>query len=227
MWEAWSGAKVAAFNEARREEERLAMKLLGLQPVWLDFQDAPFRHGIGGKALYNSNDDLFGRVAPEERQNLVPQIAEGIRRIAEEVAPSGRVRVFAPLGVGNHVDHQLVRLAARSLGPRYGVLYYEDYPYATTEGALKARLERQFKAQGLEFNNAGRWARVAEITELIGVKIAAISKYKSQLRGLFEPVETMPAAVRAYAEMVAGEKGRYAERFWQLPAVWTLSSRSP
>src|SRR6187402_1498642 len=38
MWEAWSGAKVEAFNEARREEERLAMKLLGLQPVWLDFQ---------------------------------------------------------------------------------------------------------------------------------------------------------------------------------------------
>jgi hypothetical protein len=51
-----------------------------------------------------------------------------------ESGARGRVRVFAPLAIGNHVDHQLVFWAARSLPPRYGALFYEDYPYAARKG---------------------------------------------------------------------------------------------
>ena len=40
-WRGASGQTIAAINEVRREEERAALRLLGLEPVWLDFPDAP------------------------------------------------------------------------------------------------------------------------------------------------------------------------------------------
>src|SRR5687768_8757481 len=49
QWESANGTTVATINEVRREEERQAMRLLGLQPIWLDFADAPYRVGAGGK----------------------------------------------------------------------------------------------------------------------------------------------------------------------------------
>ena len=230
MWESGTGQAVAAINEIRREEERQALRLLGLQPVWLDLQDAPYRRGSGGEHLYTSDEQLFGMLAPEERRVLVPRITEGIRRVAEDAGAHGRVRVFAPLGVGNHVDHQLVFQAARRLGPRYGVLFYEDYPYAGKPGLLASRLRSLGvpSTPGQTPHSALRTphSRIVPISDMIGVKIAAIARYKTQLDVLFGSSGAMPSAVRAYSQMVAGGGGegvQYAERFWHLPAVWTLS----
>jgi len=230
MWESGAGQGIAGINEVRREEERQALKLLGLQPVWLDFQDAPYRRGIAGEHLYTSNDELFGRVAQEERDILVPRIAGEISRVASEAGARGRVRVFAPLGVGNHVDHQIVFRAARLLGSRYGVLFYEDFPYAVKGVALVARLRSlgvpsapllQNPKSKIQNPKSG----IVPISEMLGVKIAAIARYKSQLGVLFGGSEAMPGAVRAYAQSVAGDQAdvQYAERFWQLPAVWVVA----
>ncbi len=202
-------------NEVRREEERQAMRLLGLEHVWLDLPDAPYRHDSAGEHFYMSDEKLMGRVAPEERRLLVHHIAREIARIAKETGAKGRIRVFAPLGVGRHVDHQLVFLAARRLGPRYGALFYEDYPYAVRPGALASRLE--------ELDTPSQ-ARITSITDLIGVKIAAIARYKSQLEVLFGNSEAMPSAVKAYAETLAGTSGNvgHAERYWRLPSVYVI-----
>ena len=204
-------------NEVRRDEERAAMRLLNLEPVWLDLPDAPYRRGLDGRYLYASNPELLGSVAREERRTLVPWIAGQISRVAFESGAHGRVRVFAPLGVGRHVDHQLAFLAARRLGPRYGVLFYEDYPYAARPGALQARIgELRVPMQ----------PRITPITDLIGVKIAAIARYKSQLGGLFDSVENMPTTVRAYSQAVAASAGitsvQYAERAWFIPPSYRL-----
>lgn len=210
-WENAHGAEARSINEVRREEERQALRLLGLEPVWLDVPDAIYRRGATGEHFYSSNEGLFGELASEERRTLVPHIANEIRRVAREAEARGRVRVYAPLGIGRHVDHRLVFQATRLLGPRFGVLYYEDYPYAAREGALGARIEEL----GLPLQ-----PRSTSISDLIGVKIAAIARYKSQLSVLFGPSEAMPAAVRAYAQSVAGSSGaaEFAERFWRIDA---------
>ena len=216
-WESASGSTVEAINEVRRQEEQASLKLLGLEPVWLAVPDAIYRRGASGEHLYNSEETLFSKVAPEERQQLVPHIAEQIRRVAGENGARGRVRVFAPLGIGNHVDHQLVFWAARRLGPRYGLLFYEDFPYASRAGALQARFD------GLRLPVQ---PRLVPITEQIGIKIAAISRYKSQLDVLFGSAGEMPAQVRAYGESVAGRQGEFAERFWYIPTVYSIPDAS-
>ena len=214
-WERAGGQSMKAINEVRRDEERAALRVLGLEPVWLSFQDAPYRYSTGGNHFYTSDEGLFGRVAPEERRELAPRIAAEVRRIAREAGARGPVRVFAPLGVGNHVDHQIVFSAARLLPPRYGVLFYEDYPYSMKPGALESRL-RHLVGSGLTLE-----LRATQITDLIGVKIAAIMRYKSQLPILLGSSEAMPGAVRAYGEAVAGGAG-YGERFWYAPPLYTL-----
>lgn len=214
-WVRASGGETSAINEVRREEERAAMRLLNLQPVWLDLPDAPYRRSAAGEHFYTSDEHLFGKVDMEERMSLVPRITGEIRRVVRESGALGRVRVFAPLAVGHHVDHQLVFWAARRLGPRCGVLFYEDYPYAAIPKAVEARIAEL----GLPIE-----ARLTPISELIGVKIAAITRYKSQLDVLFGSGAAMPAAVRAYAQAVAtaAPAVQYAERYWYIPTVYTL-----
>jgi LmbE family N-acetylglucosaminyl deacetylase len=212
-----AGGSAASANEMRREEERAALKLLGLQPRMLDLPDAPYRRSPGGTHPYGTEEGLFGPVAPWEVREVAPLIASEVRYVAREAEAKGRVRVFAPLGVGNHVDHRLTFWAARLLPPRYGVLFYEDYPYAAREGALGARLTTLAR-MGLRFE-----PRASLMTELIGIKIAAITRYKSQLPVLFGSPEAMPHAVRAYNQKVAGGNG-FAERFWYVPPAYTLGA---
>lgn len=224
-WERSDGMSALAINAVRRREEEAAMRLLGLHHEWLDFMDAPYRRLTNGDYVYTSDVQLFGPPpAAEERRLLTKAIADKVRDVSDKaqarLGVSGRVRVYAPLGVGGHVDHQLVFSAARRLGPRYSVLYYEDWPYASRDGALMARL-----------NNLKLHARprVTPITDLIGLKIASIARYKSQLDVLFGSADAMPEAVRKYTGTVAQQagwpNGEYAERAWQLPPVYSLGPR--
>ncbi|MEP6774826.1 MAG: hypothetical protein ABJA50_04450, partial [Chloroflexota bacterium] len=85
------------------------------------------------------------------------------------------------------------------------------------QGALEARLaEIGLPAQPL----------VTPVSDLVGVKIASIARYKSQLGVLFGSDAEMPAAVRAYFQSVAMSTGapeqEYAERVWRLPSVYSL-----
>ena len=218
-WERAAGTTVQTINEVRRAEEQAAMRLMGLEPVWLDFPDAPYRRSAEGEVHYTSDEQLFGEVAREERRDLVPRIADEIRRVAAEAGGAmGRVRVYAPLGVGMHVDHQLTFRAARRLGPRFGTLFYEDYPYAGKPGALEARLRML---------NLPVQPRITPVDDLMGVKIAAISRYKSQLDVLFGGAEEMPKALREYSRWVAGGAPgfEYAERVWYIPPSYVIGDR--
>ncbi|MEO5952699.1 MAG: PIG-L family deacetylase, partial [Chloroflexia bacterium] len=223
-WEQAAGMNVQAINAVRRREEEAAMRTLGLHHEWLEFMDAPYRRSMkDGHYFYVDDPTLFGPPAPEERRRLVRQIADRVREISSkaeaELGVRGRVRVFAPLGIGRHVDHQLVYSAARVLGPRFGVLHYEDYPYVQREGALGRRLD--------ELNLPAK-AMTTPITDLIGVKIASIGRYKSQLESLFKPASAMSGAVREYTGAVAAEagwpEGEYGERVWQMPSIYVVRS---
>lgn len=105
---------VDAVTCQRRAEDEAYARRHGLQWIWLEHDDAVVRLGW---------DAIFRGDAPR------PACTHAI---SEAVCGVGAALVLAPLGLGNHVDHGLLRDLAVAM-PRTGRLaFYEDLPYAAT-----------------------------------------------------------------------------------------------
>lgn len=205
MHEAW-GLSAREVITARREEEAAAAEALGARRGNLPFRDAIYR----GDA-YGSNEQLFGPPAPNE--------ADLPRLIAAEMVgadtPDPGVRVYAPLAVGGHVDHQHGFAAGAELARAgWDVLFYEDLPYALPDGALQRRRSELGAALAPEP------AAEVDVEETWRAKVDAILAYRSQLATVFgyaaagsTPAE-IDAVMSAYAARPA--LGTKTERFWRL-----------
>ncbi|MES2868605.1 MAG: PIG-L family deacetylase [Pseudomonadota bacterium] len=108
--------------------------------------------------------------------------------------------VFAPCGLGGHVDHQIVRIAADALH-HVEVLYYEDVPYSSR--LPLPVLERQLAAQGLTP------ALTANIEAVLESKYEDMWGYRSQTTA------STIAEMLLHAGRVGIGTGQYAERLWQ------------
>jgi LmbE family N-acetylglucosaminyl deacetylase len=187
------GEEVDLVGRRRAEDER-ALASLGARPIWLDYLDCIYRG-----TRYTTEESLFGPLATDE--------ADLIDRLAADLAACWRATagatVYAPLGLGNHVDHQLVHAAASRLqAAGVPIVWYEDFPYAIRPGGAEQHAAL----------TAGRRPLVVPIGDWLQRKIAAVAAYATQVPVLFGSAAAMPAAVRAYAAAVGG--GQPAERFW-------------
>jgi len=110
----------------RRQEDIEACERLGAVPRHFQIPDCIYRRSPeDGSWLYTYEDALFGGLEPVEME-LVDELQSQLR---EEL--HGVDCVIAPLGIGNHVDHELTRKAVRDLD--LPVYYYADYPYVREE----------------------------------------------------------------------------------------------
>jgi len=183
-----SGAE-ELFAERRREDVAV-VAAAGADAVHLGRRDALFRTRRAPAALGRVLPELVhryptfrfdiarGRVAAAER-DLATRIAEQVDALA---ARSGAEVVLCPLGVGQHVDHVLVRSVGPELGRR--VVYYADFPYA-----LHSAPDSPFlAAHGLR-----RWVSPADPAEKRGL----IEGYRSQVDALF-PGGQVPSRAEEY-----------------------------
>ncbi len=108
--------------QVRRQEDRAALKILHAEPRYLSFLDCIYRPSPGGGYYYESESAIFGGLDARE----IGLIADLKAEILSDLPPEARI--VAPLGIGNHVDHELTRKAANRLARP--VYYYADYPYA-------------------------------------------------------------------------------------------------
>ncbi len=179
---------------ARREEDREALALLGATPVHGDFHDCIYRRSPDGHFLYPDWASLWGPIAPEEAA-LTEALAQRLGAL-----PSSAVWVV-PLGAGRHVDHRHLRQAAEMTGR--ACLYYEDYPYADDEEAVRSAL------------GEGKWdAEVIFLDEaVLEAKTAAALCYRSQISSFWADEADLVDRFRAYAQRIGG--GRPAERYWR------------
>jgi LmbE family N-acetylglucosaminyl deacetylase len=206
MHEGW-GLTANEVIASRQAEETAAAAILGAQTRVLPFRDAIYRGDY-----YLSDDDLFG--SPARAEASLPAAITASLDLAS--APDAAIRIYAPLGVGKHVDHQIVHLAAKDLAEQgWDVWFYEDIPYALKPGALNARQS--------EIQAATRFSPTAHVPvqSAWDQKIDAILRYPSQLETVFRQyvgVGTTRAeiskALSAYATR-AGD-GVMVERFWGL-----------
>jgi LmbE family N-acetylglucosaminyl deacetylase len=156
--------------------------------------DCIYRTDAAGQDLYASEAGIFGELQPSEGV-LIRQTAEHINGLRERFRPA---RLYAPFGLGRHVDHQLTRQAAELAGGIYA--YYEDYPYAAKEVVPASATHLRPELVPLSPDD-------------LSAKIAAIGVYVSQISTFWADTEAMAAVVREFASQVGS--GRLAERLWR------------
>lgn len=119
------GGKSSALYEKRRNNDTKAAVILGFSAVHLGFSDAPFRD----KGLHSFSSLLFHHGEDGVYVNEISQVIESeIRRLKPEC-------MLIPLGVGGHIDHNLVFRAGLGFHDRVETLaFYEDIPYALVPG---------------------------------------------------------------------------------------------
>lgn len=194
-WQLAGAATGDAVTDAaaeRRREDVQACAILGADYLHLDVPDCIYRlDPQSGKPLYCSDEDIFGEIADAEAR-LAEAIAERLRRL-----PAARMLV-APLAVGHHVDHLLVRAAAELVLP-HGLWCYEDYPYAQQPRALHRALGdehlRIWRPDTIDVSEQGRRA-----------KFDAIWAFRSQLSTFFTGRADMEQQVGGYMDQVRGER---------------------
>ena len=135
-------ASSTLFRERCREDIAV-LDGLGAHWVHLGHPDALFRRrrdpsgllGRAGKLL----PELDHRYPTFRFDIALGRVSRGDRELREtltaEVADLARGSVvFAPLGVGRHVDH----LLARAVGEHLGAVLYADFPYTVRDPAAEA-----------------------------------------------------------------------------------------
>jgi LmbE family N-acetylglucosaminyl deacetylase len=189
----------------RRAEDRAALQTLGVEAIHWGVPDCIYRTDPQtGAHLYASEAALFGEWRAAE-QPLAERLADDIKTLCHSLGP---VSVYAPLGIGHHVDHQLARRAAELTG--LPLAYFEDYPYAAREPftGLWGGLARSPEGRALTPE------RIVFTETDLHAKCRAIAQYASQLSSFWPDEAAMQSALREFSEHVGG--GALAERVWRL-----------
>ena len=108
--------------QIRRNEDRKACQIIGATHRYFSYLDCIYRKTPEGEFYYSADGDIFGGLDPREMDLIEKLTGQLLEELPEDA------RVVAPLGIGNHVDHELTRKAANRLG--IPLAFYADYPYA-------------------------------------------------------------------------------------------------
>ena len=195
------GQDAEAAVQTRRKEDAAAMEHLGVDYLWLNYPDAIYR---GSPAYYTNDSQLLGgEVHPGDRwidEELAETLVSLRKRLPDAVW-------YAPLGIGRHVDHQIVCSAAdRLVQAGAKVNLYEDFPYvAHRSGSLVERLE--------EFGNSLEPGLV-EMSEMLPLRLQASARYASQTGLNFADEASMFKDMTRYTHSIRPVETVHLERYW-------------
>lgn len=175
--------------QVRQREDEEACEILGAEPVHWPYLECPLRTNGDGEPLYPTFRRLFGQPRPED-EPLLEDIADAMR----ELPPADHL--VAPLAVGSHVDHHLVRRAAEQVFADR-LAYYEDFPYVRKSFALTRALgeKKVWRNESMPLDE-----------DNLRAKIRAVGAYGSQLEPLFGSEGSMERRLRRWTRRVKGER---------------------
>jgi len=175
----------------RRQEDLDALQILGANIRHLTFLDCIYRQSSTGEYFYENEHAIFGGLDPSE-SGLIDEL---LTALDLEIPKDSRV--VAPLGIGNHVDHELARKAANRLDR--SVFYYADFPYAReTDGR-----------EILSFlSGSDDWdSEIFPVTEQgLSMWFQASRVYGSQLSIFWENETSLENEIREFSAILAGMK---------------------
>lgn len=189
---------VAHAVQQRREEDSAACATMGTDYRHWSLPDCIYRrHPQTDEPLYTTLNDIFGPVHEAEGV-LVAELAGQMAALPTAAA------IFAPLGVGNHVDHQLTRQAAEKCYGRSALTYYEDYPYVALDGTLEVVIPPE--------SVAWQPTVIPLSQDALQARCQAMAAFASQMSSFFRDRADLEAQVGSYVERVGGERVWLASR---------------
>lgn len=198
------GCDVEELITTRRREDASALDCLHADYLWLDYLDAIYR---GNPAYYTHSRSVCGKINPADMW-IEKQLAQDLLMLHERLPD---VTWYAPLGVGYHVDHQLVSSAMNHL-IRCGVnvKLYEDFPYVGQKHILRRNvLQRRLRELGGNLKPV-----MVEISESMHLRLQAAEAYASQVELNFCSRELMHKAMKDYTRSIHPDRRGYTERYW-------------
>lgn len=194
LHERWELGENAPFT--RREEDRNSTKRLGASYRYFSIPDCIYRHDPEtGDFLYASEAALNGALQPGDIQviyNLQAELSQSL--------PLKAILV-CPLGLGNHVDHQLTRRVAEGL--KRDLWYYSDFPYVLQNNLYLEQM-----------GGVGWICQIFPISQAgLTAWMDSISAYASQISTFWENDHAMQQAVTDYVNSNGGV------RLWRKSAI--------
>ncbi len=188
----------------RKEEERKAMAMLGVDYLWLGWFEILYRD-----PELSEVSDLFcepGTLAVHPADaSLFATLCSWLNDVSRTYSP---VQMVVPLGLGWHRDHSLVFQAALQVLDRNHLLFFEDFPYATYySGDELMEYVKPYNMIPVE----------VDISECLEQRIAVSEAYQSQIPTFYYAAPGFREAIREYT-LVAGEQKRFVERYWKIPS---------
>lgn len=160
---------VRNYEEQRAKEDKTAMEILGLEWEHWGMVDGGFRE-VGNVPIYSTVEELFAGNISQKDKGLVAFLSQKIQKVAKDYD------VFVcPMGIGNHVDHLIVKKSLMQVVGSSKVFFYFDAPY--------------FFKPGMWFKSFCLFVRFlpnVSIIWLSQIKLRALQNYISQFRLLFK-----------------------------------------
>jgi LmbE family N-acetylglucosaminyl deacetylase len=159
---------------------------MGATHYHFNIRDCIYRTSPDGTPLYPSESAIFGPV-----HALEAPLQEEVSGQLRQQIPQG-AEVVAPLSLGGHSDHRLVRQAAERL--RRPLWFYLDYPYILKND------DPSHEMVGLN------WTRHTFPISESGLEAwcEAIAAHASQISSFWPDLDAMRAAIRRYCESNQG-----------------------
>lgn len=175
----------------RWAEDMISSQRMGASPRYFSIPDAIYRRSsMDDSPLYTSESELFGDLCLEEAGLVDTLTAE----LQKALPPTSEL--VCPMALGGHVDHRLVRSAARELSLR--MWYYADYPYIGQIDESKLSINPEMHQKVFPVSEAG-----------LNVWVEAVAAHASQISTFWSDLDQVRDAIHSYWEPYEGI------RLWQ------------
>jgi LmbE family N-acetylglucosaminyl deacetylase len=157
----------------RREEDRRALALLGVEGCHLELLEAPHRGYDSPAALFAGRHDGDG---------VGPALAEALAPVLD-----GADVVLAPQALGDHVDHQWVGVVVADLVGEDRRAWWRDTPYVVR------------RPDALPMAHMRGQEIPVDVTDVLDRKTRAVARYATQVPFQFGPVAAAGPALASLA----------------------------
>jgi LmbE family N-acetylglucosaminyl deacetylase len=186
---------------ARREETIAAGKALGADVKFGPYPEAVYRVATSGGAFYPTDATLYSTVHPNDPAKQAKRAAV-LQTIMALFSIGAMDVIHIPLGLSQHVDHQLVRDMGLSLSqwrPDNIIVFYEDYSHSLPSESMV-----QTALTGLGGQSVVTIHPIDSAS--VETKMSAINCFKSRQGSAWDSPETMGRAIRTYMRTIGGER---------------------